>query len=290
MSKEKVELETPDSSVTNLAPGAASATPVVTTPVVATTQAVATTSAAPRADFFSAMPRHRIKIAYAVSQNMPDEAVEGSLVLRDPEDRWVKIASPNTPVVVLLLSARVYYKEWLTSDAFNAGSSPKAYATKEEAIADGQTVEWSPDGTAPTVSPAVDITMLVERPKDLAGADDAFVLALDGRVWAPCIMTVDKSNAKKAIDALSRLILRDITTNKVTREQARLSAFFCTLTINGVSSPRNPGRKIRVPSFSVLLDDNHRALSPSEEFNKSLIDLVNLFNDPTNCTADPDEM
>lgn len=289
MSKDKTELETPDASVTNLAPGAAPATPTVTTPAVATTTAVAT-APAPRGDFFSAMPYNRIKIAYAVSQNMPDEATEGSLVLRTPDDRWIKLAGPNTPVVVLPLHARVYYKEWLTSDAFNAGHTPKSYATKEEALADGQTVEWSPDGAKPTVSPAVDVSMLLERPKDLEGGDDSFVLAIEDRVWAPCIMTIDKSNAKKAIDALNRLILRDITTNKVTREQARLSAFFCSLTINSVSSPRKPGQKIRVPSFAVLMDENHRVLSPSTEFNQSLADLIKLFSNPSAVAEDPDEM
>lgn len=271
---EVIDMETPDTSITTVTAARGSAV----VPASAPTMAVATADSPAQPSAYNVLPCSRIKIAYSVSANMPDGLLEGSIVMRASNEQWVPLSSPPRSLKVLILAARVYYKEWLTSESFASGLSPKSYPTKEAALADGQTVEWGANGDRPSVSPAVDVTMLVERPESLDNAgEDAFIFALDGKLWAPCIMTIDKSNAKKALDSMSRLILRDMTVNGVPRDKARLNAFFCSLTINRV--PRGK-TKLMVPSFTVLMDKDHKAMVPSEEFNAQFATLMNSFSSP----------
>lgn len=225
----------------------------------------------------------RVKIAYAVSQNLPEDATEGSLVISNSDGGWSKLLPANspTPLTVLIMSARSYYKEWLTADAFNTGARPKTYATAEQAKADGQTVAWVGD-SRPTVSEAFDINMLVKQPEGMTDGADAFTLILDGEAWAPCIMTIDKTGAPKVRTFLSSLLLRDASNRKVPISQGRTNGCFCTLCVKSQPSRSNPARKFRVATFAGKLGEDHRPVIPSQAFLDDLAMIASCLSNPEN--------
>lgn len=225
----------------------------------------------------------RIKIAYSVSSNMPEDAIEGSLVINNDNLGWSTIlpAGHKEPLKVLIMGARIYYKEWLTSEQFMAGDRPKVYATKEEAIRDGQTTDWGPNpGERPTVSQAIDLHLLVKKNDVVQGADGKFFLAIEDEEYAPCIMTIDKGAVKTVLPFLKSLTLVDATTRKVHPSLARPDSYFCALRVNAVPMAKNPARKARVPNFTVLLDKDHRKVCPSEDFREQLRAITDMFNTP----------
>ena len=238
------------------------------------------------------MQLSRVKVAYAVSQNMPEDAPEGSLVISTSDGGWAKLLAANAqkPLTILIMNAKSYWKEWLTSDAFSSGARPKTYPTAEAAVADGQTVAWAGD-SRPTVAEAFDINMLVKMPEGMTDGTDAFTLILDDEPWAPCIMTVDKSGAPRVKAFLSNLLLRDASKRHVPMSQAHTYSSFCTLCVKSQPSRNNPSRKFRVPTFAALLDQTHRPVAPSEEFCQDLENLISCFANPGgNPTADTDDM
>ena len=237
------------------------------------------------------MSTSRVKIAYSVSQNMPEDAPEGSLVISNSDGGWTKLLAANaqTPLTVLIMSAKSYWKEWLTSDAFNTGTRPKTYATAEEAKADGQTTTWVGD-SRPTVAEAFDICMLVKQPEGMTDGLDAFTLILDGEAWAPCVMTIDKTGAPKVRTFLSSLLLRDASMRKVPLAQGRTSGFFCTLCVKSQPSRSNPARKFRVATFAAKLGADCRPVAPSQTFMDELQTLVSCLTNPEINSADSEDI
>lgn len=233
----------------------------------------------------------RVKVAYAVSQNMPDDATEGSLVISTSDGGWVKLLAANatTPLTVLIVDVRKYFKEWLTSDAFNAGQRPRTYATPAEAVADGHRVTWDGD-LKPTVSLAFDVHMLVKKPEDLTNGSEAFNLVIGDGVWAPCVMTVDKSGAQGANVFFTNLLLRDASQRKITVREASLSNVFCTLCVKAKPFKNNPSRKSRIPTFGILTDKDFKYCVPNEEFKQELKNIISCLTDPSkNATATEDD-
>lgn len=239
----------------------------------------------------------RIKVAYSVSVNMPDDATEGSLVIATPDGNWTTLLPANSPkpLTVLVLGARSYWKEWLTSDAFTAGNRPKVYATKADAIADGQTVEWGRSSDErPSVAQAVDVYMLVKRPENTAAGYDSFNLILDGEPWALCVLTVDKAAAPKVIAFLGSSRLRDASSRKVPLDQGVLYHAFCTLCVRTTPAKNNPARKYRLPTFAAKMTDKYEIVKPTESFLEEAIGLLKSLSNPGAAAPgdadDPDDL
>lgn len=114
------------------------------------------------------------------------------------------LAHKGQPVSLIILSAFQYWKEYLSSDAFNAGMRPRSYPTEAEVIkahtpeggkapsAVGLT-QWGPAGSGvkPTFSPAMDLKMLIERPEGVICG--LFGIEIGGKSYAPAVWTVDKT-------------------------------------------------------------------------------------------------
>lgn len=233
----------------------------------------------------------RIKIAYSVSSNMPDDAIEGSLVISNDQLGWSTIlpAAEKEPLKVLILNVKTYYKEYLTSEQFMSGARARIYATKEDAIRDGQTTEWGPTrDDKPSVAMALDVYMLVKKNDIVTGADSKFVLCLDGEEYAPCVMTIDKAAVKTVYPFLRNLMLSDAAMRKVHISRARPDAYFCTLKVNAIPMASNPARKARIPVFANLLDENRAKVSPSESFREQLKAFADMFKAAPEPSEDDD--
>ena len=233
----------------------------------------------------------RIKIAYSVSANMPDDAIEGSLVISNDQLGWSTIlpASSKETLKVLILSAKVYYKEYLTSEQFMSGARARVYATKEDAIRDGQTTEWGPTrDDRPSVAMAIDLHMLVKKNDIVSGADSKFFLCIDGEEYAPCVMTIEKAAVKTVYPFLRNLTMIDAATRKVHISRARPDAYFCALKVNAIPMASNPARKSRIPSFAVMTDEKHTKVSPSESFREQLKAFADMFKAAPEPSEDDD--
>lgn len=127
----------------------------------------------------------RLKITYGVGQ-LAEKFNPGDIILGDDN----LLVHKGEALNVVIVSAGVYWKEYLGNDQFNAGVKPRVYATEKEVLAAGGTTAWVNDAP-PTFSKAMDLKLLVLKPDNLVCG--LFGLTLGGKDYAPAVWTVDKT-------------------------------------------------------------------------------------------------
>lgn len=139
----------------------------------------------------------RLETAYGVGKFVERGVPQGSLVLGGDN----VLVGLNTPLTITLLSATVYWKEYINADAWAAGIKPRVFASGKEVLANGGTVAWGSLNPAtgknypPTFSKAMDMRILIRKPEGIECG--LFGLDLDNGLWAPAIWTVDKTGYKR---------------------------------------------------------------------------------------------
>lgn len=103
------------------------------------------------------------------------------------------VAEKDKEMRIIILSAFQYWKEWLPKELASTGVTPRSYKTLQEAKADHLTDAW--DNTvvppvAPTVSLAMDMNVLIEKPDGLVCSQ--FCIDLAGKSYAAARWSVDK--------------------------------------------------------------------------------------------------
>jgi hypothetical protein len=167
-----------------------------------------------------------MQIAYGVGKLAAKGFSNSALVL----DGEHEIAKLNQPLTVIIAGARKYLKQWMDKDAFAAKARAKEYDSAADAVRAGEIVEWPPRGSGgakPTVSPALDMTLLIKRPEGCQCP--AFVLKLGPDWYAPVRFTVDKALYKDVERMVSNAMLIDAGERGVAPAQGRLDGYFMTL-------------------------------------------------------------
>lgn len=100
------------------------------------------------------------------------------------------IANPGEKLLITLLAARIYWKEYVSGDHYDPNYIPKAFATKEEVLAAGGSTEWV-DGVAPTYKMALATRALVKQPDGIVCG--LFGVRIGDADYAPVKWNLDKS-------------------------------------------------------------------------------------------------
>ena len=126
-----------------------------------------------------------------------DGFVKGSVVIGGEN----LVAGPGEPVLITVLSAQAFWKEYLAPDQWSADAIPATYATKAEVIAAGGTTEWI-GGKAPTFKQAGVMRVLVSKPAKVEGG--IFGVPIGGVAHAPAQFSVDKTAAQEVLPVIKR--------------------------------------------------------------------------------------
>lgn len=167
-----------------------------------------------------------MQIAYGVGK-LATKGFSNSALVLDGEH---EIAKLNQPLTIIIAGARKYLKQWMGKDEYAAKSRAKEYDSEADAIKAGEIVEWGPRGSnapKPTVSPALELTLLVKRPEGCQCP--AFVLKLGADWYAPVRFTTDKALYKDVERMVSNAMLIDAGERGVKPAQGRLDGYFMTL-------------------------------------------------------------
>ena len=100
------------------------------------------------------------------------------------------IANPGDKLLVTLLAARVYWKEYVSGDHYDPNYIPRTFATKAEVQAAGGATEWK-DGVAPTYKLALAAKALVKQPDGIVCG--LFGVRIGDADYAPVRWNIDKS-------------------------------------------------------------------------------------------------
>jgi hypothetical protein len=133
----------------------------------------------------------RLKVAYGVGK-LAERFHPGDLVLGDEH---LLTSKGGSPLVFVAAGVFVFWKEYQTREMWDAGIKPRVFATKEEVIANGGTIDWIGD-QAPDFSKAAEMRILIEKPKDLVCG--LFSTEIEGKEYAPARWAVDKNTYKTA--------------------------------------------------------------------------------------------
>ena len=99
------------------------------------------------------------------------------------------LVSKGEPLNLVILGLNVYWKEYLSQEAFAAKIKPREFRSKAEVLAAGGTVEWI-NGNGPTFAQAGLFKLLIEKPEGVECSD--FGIELDGRKFAVANWHLDK--------------------------------------------------------------------------------------------------
>lgn len=124
-----------------------------------------------------------LKIAHGVGK-LSETFNPGDWVLADTN----LLAKKGEAIEVVILGTRSYWKEY--TEFVPGGPQPRQFFTKKEVLEAGGTTEWT-DGVGPTFNRAMEIMMLVRKPKDLICA--LFGVDVGAHTYAPAQWYVDKS-------------------------------------------------------------------------------------------------
>jgi hypothetical protein len=100
------------------------------------------------------------------------------------------IANPGDKLLLTLLAARVYWKEYVSGDHYDPNRIPKTFPTKAEVLAAGGRTEWT-DGLAPTYKMALAIKALVKQPDGIVCG--LFGVRIGDADYAPVRWNLDKT-------------------------------------------------------------------------------------------------
>jgi len=127
----------------------------------------------------------RLQIAYGVG-GLAENFQPGDLVLAQDN----LLVHKGEPLQLIVCSAVAYWKEYLSREQFASGTRPRTFMTEAEVRTNGGTTTWVGD-KGPSFSKAMDLKMLIRKPKDLVCG--LFGLTLSGVEYAPAVWSVDKS-------------------------------------------------------------------------------------------------
>lgn len=134
----------------------------------------------------------RLQIAYGVGGLAERSFNPGDVVL----DKEHLLVRKDEGLGIIVVATSVYWKEYVSSEQWNAGVKPRVYPTEEAVLAVGGTTQWVPGQPPPTFSRAMDMRLLIEKPKDCACS--LFALDLAGQSYAPAQWSVDKTAYRKS--------------------------------------------------------------------------------------------
>lgn len=98
------------------------------------------------------------------------------------------LAGKSEPLQVIIIGGHRYWKEYLPFS--NEGPQPRIFATAQEVQEAGGTTEWV-NGVGPTFSRAIELKMLIRKPKGLLCA--LFGIEIGEHEYAPAQWYVDKT-------------------------------------------------------------------------------------------------
>lgn len=215
----------------------------------------------------ASLPLERVHLAYAVSKTKPKGAQQGEFYLG--KDWNVKLAPVDGSFEIVVIGVRTFYKEWPRE---YTGQAPRRFATEQEAIDAGLTVEWSGPSdhrVAPTAAKACDVMCLVRKPQSIPDGNEFFSLPLGGEYWAPAIVTFDRTTFKDAQTMFTRVLAADKF-----RHGAKDAKYVPTLShvMFVVSAPeRVTARGTPIPHLTIkTMVKDGLCVTPSPEFVKDL--------------------
>ena len=127
----------------------------------------------------------RLQIAYGVG-GLAEHFHPGDLVLGGED----LLAKKGDPINLIILSAKQYWKEYLSKDQLDARETPRTFVTEAEVLSVGGTTRWA-NNVGPTFNRAMHLKLLIEQPKDVISG--MFGIAIGEKTYAPAIWDVDKS-------------------------------------------------------------------------------------------------
>lgn len=129
-----------------------------------------------------------LQISYA--QGKLEAFRKGSLVLGGSD----LLANPGDPLRITVLSARAYWKEYVSGTSYDPNYIPKVFATVAEVVANGGSVKWDNEARKPpTYKTAVRANILIEQPEGVMSG--YFGIKLGGKMYAPAQWGTDKTAA-----------------------------------------------------------------------------------------------
>lgn len=115
---------------------------------------------------------------------------KGSLVIGNDS----LIANPGDPVRITIVSARVYWKEYLSGAGFDASVKPRTFKTRKEAEDAGLPTRWV-NNVPPKAKMAVAMKALIEQPAGIVCG--FFGVEIGGKKYAPVLWSCDKTAAQR---------------------------------------------------------------------------------------------
>lgn len=100
------------------------------------------------------------------------------------------IAAKESPIDVIILNARQYWKEYLGGEKFDPDRRALTFSTEAEVAEAGGTTAWV-NGVGPTYSKAMTLTLLIKQPKEIVCG--LFGLDIDNEMYAIAVWDVDKT-------------------------------------------------------------------------------------------------
>lgn len=241
----------------------------------------------------------RLKIVYDVSNNKPEAVPPGAFVIGKNYDFAFVCNGKCEPFRAFLMSSGEYLKE--RTDG-SAGQIPRTYLTKEDALAAGHSLEWVNDpatgrGIGPSVSPAVDLLMLVEKPTFKSDyvtdtGRDMFRWRLGGKDYALVVFTADKGLYKDVSQALSTIKQSEASSRGVNVTLGNPGAYlleFIGTTKTSTPKPPAVGRKVRtciVRIATEVVDGEPSRIGRSEEFSTDLASVLGSVDAPLDPSND----
>jgi hypothetical protein len=108
------------------------------------------------------IPMPLLSVVYGVGE-LATKFSPGDLVL----DREHLLVKKTEPLTAILVSAEIYWKEYLDQAAYAASMVPRIFRTEEEVTAVGGSTVFGPNGERPTFKRAMSLKMLLEKPSNL---------------------------------------------------------------------------------------------------------------------------
>lgn len=132
------------------------------------------------------IPMPLLSVVYGVGE-LATKFSPGDLVL----DREHLLVKKTEPLTAILVSAEIYWKEYLDQAAYAASMVPRIFRTEEEVTAVGGSTVFGPNGERPTFKRAMSLKMLLEKPSNL----ECYLFNIDllGSKYAPAKWFVDKT-------------------------------------------------------------------------------------------------
>lgn len=178
----------------------------------------------------------RLQIAYGVG-DLAATFNPGDLVLGGD----TLLVHKGEPLKLIVLSAVQYWKEYPTQEMREARIMPRVFATAAEVQAAGGTTEWI-NGVGPTYSRAMDLNLLILKPKDIVSGLFGVKLDATDAEYAPAIFSVDKTAYQKVGTKIQT------AANFSLRERGLLSGLW---QLSTTSEKKKNGNMIIVPVFGL---------------------------------------